>query len=530
MVREFKEGNWSGVWYPMIPPFYILITGTLATVLSLPAMFAGKLVSILFFASSVFPLYHILKPFYGHRVARSGCLLLIFCSRLLRDSAAPLLDSGKMFLFLLCVCLLITAYRQRPQLSRALILGGAAAGLALVRGEGLALALPALAAYTGIEIYQRCRMKQSSSLLSKVPWHSCAAALLFLLMILPWAMYMYNETGYPVLDRRQLDVIQRLPVPESGELHEPSKTVRERFTVNHNPQTTENNFLQQSAGFSEFAIGLSASTVFQTIYSKLLPELFKGVHQYYIPLYIIGIVLLIKNRQWRGRDWLLGGLFLAHALIVILAVGRIWTQARYILPATPLLFGWAAVGGLALIDWGREKIPVQKQKIIPTIITLLALIMVFNGNHRAFQFLRRSRPNQEYFHALEAAQWMREKGKENMAKERSPIKSTQRHYHAHRRPLLLTANRRIAFLGETDAVFPDMYHYGQISIKQVLELCSDKTIDFIIIDRQWKRFYEIDTEDLTEQPEIVHLKNFGEDSTYSVDILLVQPGELKITE
>ncbi len=521
MVREFKEGNWSGVWYPMIPPLYIAVTGVVSTVLFLPVMFAGKLVSILFFAGTVFPLSRILTPVYGRRTAQIGCLLLVFCSRLIRDSAAPLLDSGKMFFLLWCVCLNIEAFRRPASLSRALIMGTAAAGLALIRGEGVILAILAIIAFAVAEIWHRHRESSQKSLFFRLPVRSAAGFALFLLLLLPWALYMQNQTGYPVLDSRQLEVLKRVPLTElmdRRQLEPASKPLlagigaldiaaQPAVAADSESWTTE--------------VTSSVAVIFQTISAKLAPELYKGVHQYYIPLYLAGIFILIKRRQWSRYDWILPAVFVAHTLIVLLAVGRLWTQARYILPAAPLLFGWAAVGGREIVGWSKKIIPGRQNIIIGVILGILALIMVFNGNLRAYHYLRKSRPNGEYAAPLAAAEWLREEGEENTLVDRLPLQSTDRHYHSHRRPLLLSVNRRIPFLGEADAVFADLYTRS-LTVSETIELSREKTVDFIVVDQTWREKYGIEAEDIAEDDAIKLLKKFGR-GIHRVEVLKVLP-------
>jgi len=344
---------------------------------------------------------------------------------------------------------------------------------------------------------------------------------LFLLLLLPWALYMQNQTGYPVLDSRQLEVLKRVPLTElmdRRQLEPASKPLlagigaldiaaQPAVAADSESWTTE--------------VTSSVAVIFQTISAKLAPELYKGVHQYYIPLYLVGVFILIKRKRWSRFDWILLVIFFTHTLIVLLAVGRLWTQARYILPAAPLLFGWAAVGGREIVGWSKKIIPGRQNIIIGVILGILALIMVFNGNLRAYHYLRKSRPGREYAAPLSAAEWLREYGQESMLVQRPALKSTDRHYHSHRRPLLLSVNRRIPFLGESDAVFADLYSRS-LTVSETIELSRENTVDFIVVDQKWREKYDINAGELAEDNAISNLKKFGR-GTYSVELLKVLP-------
>ena len=513
MIREFARGNWGGAFYPMIPPFFIVAVGLLSTALFIPALYAAKLVSILCFAGSVFPLYRILRPIYGRRTAELGCLLMILCARLIRDGAAPLLDSTKMFLFLWVVAMVFESYRSsRLTYGRAILMVPPLAGLALVRGEGLALSLLALVALAMAECRQlRQRPADAKPGWTKlVPRKTMAATLLFAVLALPWALYVYRQTGYPALDSRQIEMLRKIPGVE-GLAHAEPKQIDE-------PETLESLLDAQPRLRSSQPRGRSRRS-FATLHNSLLAELYKGVYRYYIPLYLIGLLVRIRGGKWARRESALLVVFVGHTALIVTALGGLWTQARYILPAMPLLLGWAALGLQTAVQplLATERRPLRHGAL--AIAGLALLLTIYSGNQNAFDFLRRSAPHRRatmeseddewYTPILDAAAWFRARDFAESAASRPSLQSTTRQYHPGRRPLLLTASPQLPFLAEADAVFLDFYRYD-FSLDSLLRFARFKTVDYIVTDRQWRNLSPIDAGLLQSSSEVEPVAVFGE--------------------
>ncbi|MFO7821127.1 MAG: glycosyltransferase family 39 protein, partial [Lentisphaeria bacterium] len=97
---------------------------------------AGKLLAILFFALTVFPLYALIKNVFSTKTAVIACMLFVLCSRIMRYAGDGLLSTGKIF-FLVSLAWVLYEIAVRPRWYKPLLLGGIAAGLSLIRAEGI---------------------------------------------------------------------------------------------------------------------------------------------------------------------------------------------------------------------------------------------------------------------------------------------------------------------------------------------------------------------------------------------------------
>ena len=94
IVISFTEGDWAMVFHPRISPLVPLIAGVVAWVTGAGAFFALQLVSTLFFALQIFPLYGIFRNCFSAPVARTALLMSAFASIPLRYGASGLRDSA----------------------------------------------------------------------------------------------------------------------------------------------------------------------------------------------------------------------------------------------------------------------------------------------------------------------------------------------------------------------------------------------------------------------------------------------------
>lgn len=539
MIREFTESNWSGVWFSMIPPLFIVLAGLVATVFFLPAILAAKLVSVFFFAASLFPLYRIFKPVYGRRTAWIGCLLMLFCSRLLRNSAAPLLDSTKMFFFLASLALTFETFRGRPlSLHRIAALSIFTACLALSRPEGLIFSILIIGAVMIGEILQPERSGLSvSAILRRLPLRSGVIIVLFILLVTPWALFVQSQIGYPVLDSRQVPFLKKIPLINiQNSVHDSSRAGGDPAST---PISDASTILSgQSEGVAKKTIegksvdepllqkAVFLSESWQEIRGEVLDEFHKGIYQYYIPLYLIGIFMLRKRRQWSRWDGIFALVFLFHGMIntriFISATGSIGTEARYILPAAPLLFGWAAEG-IEEIKKQLDKNGGWLRRLGIILAFIIAGILIYNANHKSFRSLRQELAGEsKYATILETAEWLRNKGKNEIQKGRPPLRSTAKSYHPGRRPVVLTANRRLPFLGEADLLYLD-HRLRKLTAPELLQYAQKKTVDFIIIDEEWQELsnVKVDLSDLVRSPHAIRIVKFGE-KPYTVNIFKVR--------
>lgn len=104
----------------------------------------------------------------------------------------------------------------------------------------------------------------------------------------------------------------------------------------------------------------------------MLLAVLKGFYPYFAVLAIAGIVLRICRKQWTRAETLLLVLWLGHAALLVLqvAVMKGDFSRRYLLPAAPLAFGWAACALTELL---------RRFPLLRLLIPCVALVLLYDA-------------------------------------------------------------------------------------------------------------------------------------------------------
>lgn len=104
----------------------------------------------------------------------------------------------------------------------------------------------------------------------------------------------------------------------------------------------------------------------------MLWAVLKGFYPYFAVLAVIGIVLRIRRKQWTRAETLLLVLWLGHAALLVLQIVLMKGEfsRRYLLPAAPLAFGWAACALTGLL---RRFPPLR------LLIPCIALVLLYDA-------------------------------------------------------------------------------------------------------------------------------------------------------
>ena len=496
MIREFAAGHYDDAYHPGRPPLLPTLAGLITIPSGLDAYSAGKLVAILFFSLTVFPLYHLHKNIFGRRIAVVACVLFILCTRIMRYASGGQLASSKIF-FLVCLAWALSAMATRPHWIKAVILGLAAAGITLARAEGLPIAVLSVTALLTIEIWTNRKRKYRRLL----PYHTAAAFAMFLLAISPWVLDEIKMTRYPVTDSRQIHHIRKsfefigLTTNRRGQMPP------DMFTAVPNPGS-------QAAVRGRGQDDESALKFWRGIWHNVIIESYKGLYPEYLPLLILGLAISFRQKRWTtAKTCLVGGYFL-HGVIILAMLGGTWTQKRYMIQALPLLLGWTAIGAIAVYDFLHFKIGrgTKTASFCKMGLAALVLTMLYRGNRKGFEDWRLLQVGEsKESNAYLAGQWIRDdaaRGKPNRKKTTASLNSTKLRYHSGADPIVMTYNPRISFFAGADLVSPRLY--PQVSdMHNIIKLGKDKSVDYVVVDvnllkkypgimfkPQWKAEYE----------------------------------------
>lgn len=485
IVTSFTEGDWSMVFHPRISPLVPLIAGGIAWLTGAGPFFALQLVSTLFFALLIFPLYGIFRQCFPLPVARIALLMSAFASIPMRYGASGLRDSAKGFFFVLCVYLLVEIYRNRTNVKYYIWLGVSISLLALTRTEA-----PVYSAFFGLTILCM-ELGQRGRLI--FPWRSCLCGLIALLVISPWLMYMYNVTGYPVPEIRYVPLIKKfLQTASTKESCLPplALLLTESEKGDSGGKTTVSSPMQQTnsvpavspapaSGSAELHSMASALPEINKSdpYDGIYEEFFSGLIGGFFPplgiLALLGIVLRFRKREWTPIETILLISLLLHAVLLVLQIcisdHHFYMSRRYLITVVALEFGWSAYGAVWIYQLLASRLEFLKQR---RIIVLLFLIPCIGLYLHAFQRVIRSWTSRsksaERIVLLTISEYIRNdyRGPKTFLRE----KRSDLEFQTNRLPAVLSGFPQLGFLsgGQTVSLSDPMFAEGRLRPDYIL--------------------------------------------------------------
>ncbi len=343
MADAIAAGEWDFAFHPRIPPLFPLLAGGIAWLFDCNGFLAAKLASMFCMAVTVFPLYALFRRVFQERTAWIGCILFLFCSYLLRLASAGLRESAKTFGFLWAVYALLVIYQERQRWRGYLMLGVASAWMMAIRDDSVLIAGCLWLAALILEL-RRFRA---------VPYRSCAAAGMILLLLAPLLYGNYRSTGYPVPSARFALIASSL-IPPYLFGGSPVGKAQESAPATKVPGKTASQLAPSSPSLPpppEPAPPPPPAPSNVQLIEEFCMSLFKGLYPvFFIPALLV-IVLRFRRREWTPSETLLLAALAGHTLLLIAQIlifdRRLFVSRRYLLPAAPLAFGWSAL----FLEW-----------------------------------------------------------------------------------------------------------------------------------------------------------------------------------
>ena len=367
MTDAFANSIWSNAFHPRVPPLFVVTAGIFQKIFYISSEVACKTVSALFFALTVFPLMALFRLVYNNRYAVWGGCMYVICSRLLRIAGLGVRDSAKSFFLILAAYGLI-CFIKKMNWKSAAYCGAGCVGLALIRGDSLLFALLFLMALGVSEIYK----------LKRFPIKTMFTGLLFLALISPWLAYEYHHTGWPVTEIRHAIVLNRLlkrKPPELTPITPKVTTPQKQAAVVATPQKP-------------------ASVVNKVIVRKKNESFIKNLIKGFYPQFLIFILPVILFRIYRKKmskyEWVLLTIVFLHAFGMIAQIAiadkRIFIYKRYLIVATPLMFGWGAIGVRWLYDNIKKIMSFRYRWICRFALCIAIFVFILDGWSRVRKY------------------------------------------------------------------------------------------------------------------------------------------------
>ena len=282
MAQSFSIGDWKNAFVLHLPVLYPSLAGIFVCC-GIPSMPSMLLVSGIFYALTVFPLFHLLKQFFSEKYALVGVVLFALHYEAAAYYCAPLLDSGRIFFF---TSLMALIFSSRGFSWKGLTLCGICyAALSLVRSEGIILAGMLMAAHLAWLIFQ-CKERFLRAIAGV--FYSVAVMLVF---CLPRLWQFYIETGIPALEMRQVNAIAQ-------------------FWSYFFPSYTSSTNQYAYCGGNDMDISLQGFFCNWRFYKNF----FTGFFPLYLPFTVWGIVIVLRRKLWDCKYSVLLFLFAAYNL------------------------------------------------------------------------------------------------------------------------------------------------------------------------------------------------------------------------
>jgi len=499
MAEAFAAGQWKFAFHPRVPPLHTVTAGLFAMALNINGFTAAQLASALFFALGILPFYGILRRVFDQKTATIASFLYLFCAPWLELAFSGLRDSAKGAALLLAVYGIVLIFKHRKKWSGYLWTAIGCGGLALVRGDCLLYALLLLGTAFLMELRQ--------NRLLCFPLRSLIAGALFFLLIAPWVQYQYKTIGYPVAAVQQAHILMRIEKQFGISLSRPTPSTPEPAT--NQPLSSLNKVLSDtSANMSARTIRKSnvkpadffflkkdspsyaASEPIEKKYTllKFSKSTSKG---FYPPFALIAFAMIfyrIWNKLWAPTETILLLMVLLHFILqvgqIALANRILYVSSRYLIGASLLLFGWAALG---LITIYRTISPsLRSKKWLRLIPCGLLIALYLHAGQRIIKPYTSEKSRTQKQAILACAEWIRTVYPNCGQYDPKPLTHPLL-YHTGKRPRILTSEPSVGLFVSGE---PLHLSHAKKGIQQSLRSLD---IDFMAVSRQEAAALDLDT-------------------------------------
>ena len=210
-AEAFAAGDWQYAFHPRFGVYFTAFSGIFVWLTGVDGVIACKIVSILFFSISVFPLYKLFNLIWNNKIALQAVLLYCFCSHLLRYAGDGVRDNGKTLALSLIGCGVFSFCKKDYSVKSIFLFSSGCALLTVLRGEGALIAL--CSGIAGVFLLKQWRL-------------IFLGITMFFLMIFPQLMYNFIVIGYPVPELRHGVILNKAGIPPVHPLVKIPETAR----------------------------------------------------------------------------------------------------------------------------------------------------------------------------------------------------------------------------------------------------------------------------------------------------------------
>lgn len=363
MADAFVRGDWKYAFHPKVPGLVTTLAGIVVWLTNCGGFTACKIVSCLFFALTVYPLYGIMKLTFDRKIAFVAVVMTVFCSHLMRLAYSGLRDTAKGFAFILAVYGLILLYRNRNHFAGYLTCAVGAGMLLLTKGDCALYAVLLVLAGMLFELYFNSKWH--------FPFRSFCGCVLILLITLPTLYYNYQKVGYPVPEVR-IGIVMSKIVPfiknENAEVQLPS-------------EKNKNSEIKKVEGVPQKHKKVVVKRYLSGSFSKFFHGLVKGFYPYFFVFALPVIFFRIRRKKWKPEETIILSALMGHALLLVLQImifdHALYVSRRYLLPVAPLAFGWSALCIMQLWNYLSNRFSVISGKKVKFAVPVILAVLLY---------------------------------------------------------------------------------------------------------------------------------------------------------
>ena len=331
LVNGFNLGDWDRAFREWLPPLYPFLCGLLCKT-GLSVYYSMMIVACILWVSTIFSLYGTLCFFTEKKYAAWGALLYMIAPKVLRFGLTSLLESGKLFFLTLAIYLTFSFCRQR-RLLKLVYLGVALACLSMYRSEGI-IYFPLIFAGLFMLMLKENNYSLSFQFIKKIILYALIAASMLLVTLSPRFYQIYKQTGFPALDARGAYAVETL----INKFLEPA----DRFEIlnGNNPDDPQD----PTSGNFNFSWLLTSKHL-----NNFVTSFSRGSYELYLLISVIGLVFILKRREWTINYTFLLWLILTNALFFYIFTA---VAIRYFLINIIFLMPFTVVGFIEALNFG----------------------------------------------------------------------------------------------------------------------------------------------------------------------------------
>ena len=372
MAEAFAAGSWTYAFHPRIPALFPAVCGVLVRIFGISGFSAAKIVSVACFVATVFPLFGIMRRFFGDRIAAGSLLVYIVNPFLLRLSSTGLRETMKC-MFLVMIVHAVLLIRDKPGSPACYLYLGACAGCAMItRSEMILFCGLVLFGMMVRETLERLKLRRgpaeadanadAGTKVLPLPMCTLAGTLLTAGFVFIPAIINRAVFGIPTPEVRFLDLFEIVFGRAPSLADAAVIAVLAPFAMA--AAALELGAVFSGKRLKPFLIVVScvvaaayvAIFVWQMLRYGYRPESVKeflfSFERAFDPLWtipaVIGLAVRIRGHKYTAGESLLLWFILIHTVIVtgqVMLFDRTLTiSVRYMLPVTPLGFGWSFCG------------------------------------------------------------------------------------------------------------------------------------------------------------------------------------------